>query len=172
MDPSAAGGAAQGSREHRQQSKALELSSSSSELLGSQAGSPSLWINPVLSLPPAHNLPFALSPSVRKNPHTSAVKALTAEFELEVSAGTLALFGSSAGGHLSPARGAGRALDHGITTPAPCTAESQHLTLVFFHPHSPVLVLEASIQLITLTLDSSCLPGCPGVSKHRDLVLE
>lgn len=99
MDPPAAGGEAQGSREHRQQSKALEFSSSSSELLSSQAGSPSLWINPVLSLPPAHNLPFALSPSVRKNPHMSAVKALTGQFELEASAGTLALFSSLAGGH-------------------------------------------------------------------------
>lgn len=69
-----------GEAEHRQQSKALELSSSSSELLGSKAGSPSLWINPVLSLPPAHNLPPALFPSVRKIPYTSAVKALTGQF--------------------------------------------------------------------------------------------
>lgn len=69
MAPSAAEGAAQASREHRQQSKALELSSSSSEQLGSKAGSPSLWINPVLSLPPAHNLPSALFPSLRRVPY-------------------------------------------------------------------------------------------------------
>lgn len=139
MDPSAAG-AAQGSREHRQQSKALELgSSSSSELLGSTAASPSLWINPLLSPPPSHNLPFALFPPVRKIPYTSAVGALPGQFEPEASAGTFALF-SSLAGTSQRARGAEGALDHG-TTRAPSAAESQHLTLVRLHPHSPVLLL-------------------------------
>lgn len=112
MDPPGGEGAAQGNREHRQLSKALDLSSRSSDLLSSEAGSPSHGITPVLSLPPAHNQPFALfSQQLHQSGIlpiclVSATKALPETIlSRESSAGTFALFSSLVKEHLSSVLG-------------------------------------------------------------------